>query len=268
MKTTEKRVSQRTVSRKNPKKSPNRFLIYMAICVLIVLASQMRIPRMPQIADPGTIRELNTPEETGTAEELEEDPVETTAGEGLSFEDIPEYSGSIYTDINDGEPAFTESDKERLSISGYEYYSALDGLGRCGYCEACVGPETQPESEERGEIWEVHPSGWRSGQGWERCHLIAWALTGENANDHNLVTGTHQMNVDGMLPFEIEVAEAADKGKHVMYRVSPIYNGFELIPRGVHMEAESIEDDSVSFNVFVYNVEDGKIIDYRSGYMR
>lgn len=260
MKAKKKIVTRRTVRRGRPKKSWKRFYVYMAICILVVLIAQIRLPSMlDKAAEPGTIKDVKGSEAP---------TIQQSTSRPLEIGDIPEYTGAIVIDINGGDPGFTEGDTEILSTAGYEYYSALDELGRCGYCEACVGPETQPEGEDRGEIWEVHPSGWRSGQGWERCHLIAWALTGENANDHNLVTGTHSMNVDGMLPYEIKVAEAADQGKHIMYRVTPIYKGVELVPRGVHMMAKTVEDGSVSFNIFVYNVEDGKIIDYMTGYVR
>ena len=251
--------TQLTSRRRRPKKSRQKFWIYMLICVLIVLVAQIKPPRLlPEDTVPGTISEVDVSGQEESSDDLPSD---------LSYEDLPEYNGQLYTEINGNIPDFTGDDEELLSQAGYEYYSSLDGLGRCGYAEACVGQETMPEGEERGDIYTVHPSGWRSGQGWERCHLIAWSLTGENANDHNLVTGTHQFNVDGMLPFEIEIAEAADKGLHIMYRVTPVYNGAELIPRGVHMVARTVEDESVSFNVFVYNVEDGKTIDYYTGYI-
>lgn len=252
-----RRTLQVTKRRKRPKKIRRRFWIYMLICVAIVLIAQIRLPRIePDMSEPGTIKETEMTEG--------EPSVQESPGE-LAYEDIPEYSGKMYCEINGNVPDFTEDDEGLLSSIGYEYYSALDELGRCGFCEACVGKETMPEGEERGDIYTVHPSGWRSNMGWERCHLIAWALTGENANDHNLITGTHEFNVDGMLPFEIENAEAADRGLHVMYRVTPIYNGAELIPRGVHMVAKTVEDDSVSYNVFVFNVTEGKTIDYISG---
>lgn len=256
------RYINRTRTRSKPKSKGIRketvyFLIFLALFLAI---SIVKFPPPDYSGvEQGTIR---APSETETKTASE---TEATSGEDLA---VLEYTGSPYCEINGNVPAFSEVDEELLKTKGYEYYSALDGIGRCGYCEACVGPETQPEGEERGEIWTVHPSGWRSGQGWERCHLIAWALTGENANDHNLVTGTHYMNVEGMLPFEIEVAEAADRGIHVMYRVTPVYKGYEPICRGVNMAAKSIEDDSVSFNVYVFNVEPGKTVDYISGYVK
>lgn len=265
------KVKPRRKTRRSNKAMPNgggNVRRDIAICLGIVLAISLAsaVSKVPQKialekAEHGSIEEMEPRSHQGTGGSDSKESAD------ISLEGVPEYSGSPYCELNGNDPSFTAEDIELLSSPGYEYYSALDSLGRCGFCEACVGPETQPEGEERGEIWEVRPSGWRSGQGWERCHLIAWALTGENANDHNLVTGTHSMNVEGMLPFEIEAAEAADRGVHVMYRVTPLYKGNELICRGVHMTAKSVEDDSVSFNIFVYNVEPGKKIDYVSGYI-
>lgn len=234
-----------------------QFLIYLMICLILISIGQIRMPDwQPTDTGPGIIRELAGKDSDST--------VKTEMSDGVEAGNIPEYNGKPYIEVNDNIPDFSGTDKEVLSSPGYEYYSALDILGRCGYAEACVGQETMPESD-REEIWEVHPSGWRSGQGWERCHIIGFQLTGENANDHNLITGTHSFNVDGMLPFENEVASAAWKGKHVMYRVTPVYKGNELICRGVHMMGQSVEDNSVSFNVFVFNSEPGKTIDYISG---
>ena len=246
--------------RRRGHKYGKQFYVYIAICLLLVLTSQIKLEKdIWKNAEPGTIDEKEVSVESAAGDH--------PSGREMSGEDIPEYTGEIYIEINGNLPNFMDSGEEVLKTPGYEYYSALDTLGRCGYCEACVGPETMPE-DDREDIWMVHPSGWRSGQGWERCHIIGFQLTGENANDHNLITGTHSFNVDGMLPFENQVASAAWKGKLVMYRVSPLYNGYELIPRGVHMMAQSIEDDSVSFNVFVFNVEPGKTIDYVGGYVR
>ena len=259
-----KRLVERTSRRRVPREKTNyrRFMIFILICIAVVSILSAKFPvRLWEHAEPGTINEASGETSGDASSEV------MTPGEDLSWDDIPEFSGEPYVEINGNIPTFTKEEEELLSSPGYEFYSALDMLGRCGYAEACVGPETMPEGEERGEIWTVHPSGWKSGQGWERCHLIGWALTAENANDHNLVTGTHYMNVDGMLPFEIEVAEAGDKGRHTMYRVTPIYNGQELVARGVHMMAKSVEDDSVSYNIFVYNVDPGKTVDYFTGYI-
>ena len=184
----------------------------------------------------------------------------------------PAYSGSPYIAIRGNVPDF---DGERELSAGYEYYAPLDLLGRCGVTEALVGPETLP-TEERGNIGQVKPSGWVMAKYdfvdgkylYNRCHLIGYQLTGENANTSNLITGTRYMNVDGMLPFENLVADFVhETGNHVRYRVTPIFFGTELVARGVQMEAWSVEDngDAVCFNVYVYNVQPGVTIDYATG---
>lgn len=184
----------------------------------------------------------------------------------------PDYSGAPYIAIRGNVPDFSE--EESLPV-GYEYYAPLDILGRCGVTEALVGPETLP-TEERGNIGQVKPSGWVMAKYdfvdgkylYNRCHLIGYQLTGENANVSNLITGTRYMNVDGMLPFENMVADFVhETGNHVRYRVTPIFSGTELVARGVQMEAMSVEDggDAICFNVYVYNVQPGVTIDYATG---
>lgn len=178
----------------------------------------------------------------------------------------------------DEAPAFTEEDlayaEENL---GYEEYSDLDGLGRCGTASACLGPETMPErDEERESIYEIRPSGWQSARYdsvegeslYNRCHLIAWSLSAENANAENLVTGTRWMNAEEMLPVEEEVARYIDRtGNHVLYRSTPIFEGDELVCRGVLIEARSIEDDGSGIYLAVWcpNVQPGIAIDYEDG---
>lgn len=185
---------------------------------------------------------------------------------------IPEYTNEAYTVLNENQPAFSDDD---LIVSLYEEYSDLDELGRCGPAIACIGIETMP-TVERGAIGMVKPSGWHTVKYdivdgnylFNRCHLIGYQLAGENANERNLITGTRYMNVEGMLPFENEVADYVEQtGNHVLYRVTPIFDGDNLVADGVHMEAESVEDDGtgVRFNVFVYNVQPGIVIDYATG---
>lgn len=185
---------------------------------------------------------------------------------------IPDYSGEPYVAINDNVPGFTE---DELTTSSYEYYSDLDGLGRCGVTEACIGSDLMP-TEKRESISSVKPTGWIQAQYdfvdgkslYNRCHLIGFQLTGENANKQNLITGTRYMNVDGMLPFEDMVADyVKETGNHVLYRVTPIYDGDALVAGGVQMEALSVEDKGtgISFNVYVYNVQPGVEIDYATG---
>lgn len=189
-----------------------------------------------------------------------------------SLEEVPAYEGEPYVEIDDNQPDFTEDELEPVS---YETYSELDELGRCGTAQACVGEDLMP-TEDRESIGQIKPSGWHTVkyQGidgnylYNRCHLIGFQLTAENANPENLITGTRSMNVDGMLPFENEVADYIhETGNHVLYRVTPIFEGDNLVACGVQMEAESVEDEGagVSFNVYVYNVQDGVVIDYSSG---
>ncbi len=189
-----------------------------------------------------------------------------------SLGDVPEYFGEPYVMIADGVPSFTEED---LTEASYETYSELDSLGRCGPAEANVGQDLMP-TEKRGSISEVKPSGWvQNKYDWvdgkslyNRCHLIGFQLTGENANRENLITGTRYLNVDGMLPFENMIADyVKETDNHVLYRVTPVFLHDELVARGVQMEALSVEDggEGVSFNIYCYNVQPGVEIDYATG---
>lgn len=191
----------------------------------------------------------------------------------IQITDIPEYRGSPYVEIGNNQPSFSDKD---LTREAFEHYSDLDDLGRCGTAFANVGPETMPQ-EERGPIGEVHPSGWQVAnyhdliEGnylYNRCHLIAFSLTGENANEKNLITGTRYLNTEGMQPFELKVLDyVRDTGNHVLYRVTPIFEGDNLVASGVEMEAFSVEDHGagVRFHIYVYNVQPGVIIDYWTG---
>lgn len=192
-----------------------------------------------------------------------------------SIKEIPEYSGEPYVVINDNIPEF---EKEDLTTESYEFYSELDDLGRCGVAEANIGQDLMP-TEKRGNISQVKPSGWQSVKYdhvdgkylYNRCHLIGYQLTAENANERNLITGTRAMNADEMLPFENLTADyIKETGNHVMYRVTPVFEGDNLVATGVQMEAESVEDDGegVSYNVFIYNVQPGISIDYATGRSR
>ncbi|MBR5246918.1 MAG: DNA/RNA non-specific endonuclease [Clostridia bacterium] len=196
----------------------------------------------------------------------------TTENTTVSLDDIPEYSGSPYVAINDNQPSFTETD---YTTSAFEKYAELDKLGRCGVTFACIGKEIMP-TEKRGDIGMVKPSGWVTAKYdfvdgkylYNRCHLIGFQLTGENANTSNLITGTRYMNVQGMLPFENMVADyVKETENHVLYRVTPIFDGDNLVASGVQMEAWSVEDDGegICFNVYCYNVQPGVIIDYATG---
>ncbi len=191
----------------------------------------------------------------------------------LDLAGIPAYSGSPYVEVLGNEPQFTDDDKARGS---FEEYSPLDALGRCGAAFALVGTETMP-TEERGSIGMVKPSGWHTVRYdglvdgnylYNRCHLIGYQLAGENANDRNLITGTRYLNTEGMLPFENQVAEYVQRtGNHVLYRVTPVFEGDNLVASGAQMEAWSVEDGGagVCFNVWCYNVQPGVVIDYATG---
>lgn len=188
--------------------------------------------------------------------------------------EIPVYAGQPYTVIKDNVPDFTE--EEKSCTDAFEYYGDLDTLGRCTVTFANVCPQTQP-TEKRGTIGQVRPSGWHTVKYndlidgnylYNRCHLIGYQLTGENANVSNLITGTRYLNVEGMLPFEDMVDDYVDEtGNHVLYRVTPIFKGDELVARGVRMEAWSVEDagTGICFDVFCYNVQPGIVIDYATG---
>ncbi len=188
----------------------------------------------------------------------------------VSLDSIPAYSGTPYVELDGNQPNF---DSSELTADVFEYYSPLDTLGRPGTVSACIGTSCMP-TEERGEIGQVKPVGWHTVKYdvvdgkylYNRCHLIGYQLTGENANERNLITGTRYLNVDGMLPFEDKVADyVRDTNHHVLYRVTPIYEGTELVARGLVMEAQSIEDDAIAFRVYVYNVQPGVEIDYATG---
>ena len=189
-----------------------------------------------------------------------------------SISELPEYVAQPYIDLNDNAPDFTQ---DELQPNSYETYSDLDSLGRCQEAIACIGTDLMP-TEERGSIGSVKPTGWQTikydiVEGkylYNRCHLIGYQLTAENANAKNLITGTRYMNVDGMLPFENMVADyIKETGNHVLYRVTPVFQGNNLVATGGVMEAKSIEDngDGICFNVFVYNVQPGITIDYATG---
>ena len=190
----------------------------------------------------------------------------------VDISSVPAYSGEAYVPINGNTPSFGEVDP---NLEPYEEYSDLDSLGRCTLAVACISDRLMP-NEERGNISSVKPTGWQSvsydfvdGKSlYNRCHLIGFQLTGENANEKNLITGTRYMNVEGMLPFENMVADyIKETGNKVLYRVTPIFQEDELVARGVQMEAWSIEDngEGICFNVFCYNVQPGVEIDYASG---
>lgn len=200
-------------------------------------------------------------------------PTEITTASSFSLSDVPAYSGKAYISVNGNVPYFTAAE---LTTTSFETYSDLDTLGRCGVTYACIGQDLMP-TEERGSIGMVKPTGWHTVRYddlvdgkylYNRCHLIGYQLTGENANTKNLITGTRYLNIEGMLPFENMVADyIQETNKHVLYRVTPIFEGNNLLANGVLMEGYSVEDKGagVSYCVFAYNVQPGIEIDYATG---
>lgn len=194
----------------------------------------------------------------------------------FDYNSLPAYSGEAYTIVNDNKPYFYPDYMVPKEYTSYATYGDLDQLGRCTETFAIIGKDIMP-TEPRGSIKEVKPTGWKIAKYdfvngkylYNRCHLIGYQLTGENANPKNLITGTRYLNVDGMLPFENLIAGylKSNSQAHVAYRVTPIFIGDELVARGVLMEAMSLEDngESIMFNVFCYNVQPGVEIDYNTG---
>ena len=200
-------------------------------------------------------------------------PTEITTASSFSLSDVPAYSGKAYTSVNWNVPYFSAAE---LATQSFETYSDLDSLGRCGVTYACIGKDLMP-TEERGSIGMVKPTGWHTVRYddlvdgkylYNRCHLIGYQLTGENANTKNLITGTRYLSIEGMLPFENMVADyIQETDNHVLYRVTPIFEGNNLLANGVLMEGYSVEDKGagVSYCVFAYNVQPGIEIDYATG---
>lgn len=229
------------------KKNNRRLLALLLCCLLLTACTDIRILRGSQEQPPN-------------------------GQEAVELSEIPEYSGEPYIEINGNEPDFPE---EEWSEDSFEVYSELDDLGRCGTAYANVGTDLMP-TKKRGSIGQVKPSGWQTVKYdvvdgnylYNRCHLIGYQLSGENANEKNLITGTRYLNVEGMLPFENMVADyVKETENHVLYQVTPVYDGDNLVADGVQMEAYSVEDegDGISYNVYVYNVQPGIEIDYATG---
>lgn len=198
---------------------------------------------------------------------------EKSKQEAIKLSDIPEYNGNAYITLNKNEPNFSSSDKKRTDA--FETYSELDTLGRCQVAYANICKELMPETKREG-IGQVKPTGWHTVKYdcvdgkylYNRCHLIGYQLAGENANEKNLITGTRYLNTKGMLPFENMVADyVKETNYHVLYRVTPVFEGDNLVAKGVEMEAWSVEDqgEGIAFHVFVYNVQPGICIDYATG---
>ena len=200
---------------------------------------------------------------------------EYSGAEAESVEEIPPFSSDAYVAVNGNVPFFRP---EEITDESYEEYAELDSLGRCGVTMACIGIDIMP-TEDRGDIGSVKPTGWQSVKYdcvdgkylYNRCHLIGFQLAGENANKRNLITGTRYLNIEGMLPFENLVADYVQETKnHVLYRVTPLFDGDNLVAHGVLMEGYSVEDEGegVQFCVYAYNVQPGILIDYTTGESR
>ncbi len=197
---------------------------------------------------------------------------QSLADSGYTIHTIPDFSDTPYVEINSNIPYFKESE---YTDEAFESYSELDDLGRCGTAYACVGKETMP-TKKRGSIGQIKPTGWHTVKYdcvdgkylYNRCHLIGYQLTAENANKKNLITGTRYLNVKGMLPFENMVADYIDETKnHVLYRVTPVFDDENLVARGVEIEAYSVEDngEGICFNIYAYNNQPHITIDYETG---
>ena len=212
---------------------------------------------------------------TGAVESSSAVPADigSSGGQTVTLDSIPAYTDAAYVAVNDNTPYFSDEDKQRTDP--FETYSELDELGRCGVAYANICTELMPV-EERGEIGQIKPSGWQTVKYdcvegkylYNRCHLIGFQLAGENANAKNLITGTRYLNIQGMLPFENKVADYInDTNNHVLYRVTPVYKDDNLLASGVKIEAKSVEDngEGIKFNVFVYNIQTGINIDYKTG---
>lgn len=212
----------------------------------------------------------NTPPETTTPSNSS--TTQTPPSQEFDYNNVPAYSGKLYVEINNNVPYF---EKDDYTTKSYESYAALDALKRCGVAMACLGKDLMPTGD-RESISSVTPSGWWQATYdivdgkylYNRSHLIGWQLAGENANEKNLITGTRSFNQLGMLPFENMVADyIKETGNHVLYRVTPVFVGNELVARGALIEAWSVEDDGdgICFNVFVYNAQPGIEINYATG---
>lgn len=220
---------------------------------------------------------VETSPTTSTTTDIQTESIQTESTvvvpeSSLSIIEILPFDGTPCYAVNNNQPYFTN---DEITNQSYEYYSDLDSLGRCGVCIACISLDMMPTTEREG-IGMVKPSGWHLDKYdfvdgkylFNRCHLIGYQLTGENANLSNLITGTRYMNIQGMLPFENQTADyIKSTGNHVMYRVTPIFEGDNLVATGVLMEAYSVEDSGqgICFNIFCYNAQPGVVIDYATG---
>lgn len=246
------------------KKIKKQLLLLIVLLVFALTGCETQDLLLTESTDSGSDR--------AAADTMTESRITEQVSTAVSALEVPEFSGEPYVVICDNQPDFTEEEK---TTESYEHYSDLDSLGRCGMAEANIGQDLMP-TEKRGAIGQVKPTGWHTVKYdqvdgkylYNRCHLIGYQLTGENANKKNLITGTRYLNVEGMLPFENMVADyIKETGNHVLYRVTPIFTGENLVADGVEMEALSMEDngEGISFHIFAYNNQPGISINYRTG---
>lgn len=257
-----------STSRKGRPKTGQKRAAYIAsIIILIVIWFIINYPTIKENWEQQTNGGSHIENQTGNQQ---------NSGINDDIENASEIEGAAYKVVNNNQPYFTEDEKK--STEAFEIYSELDDLGRCGVAYANICKELMP-TEERGEIGHIKPSGWHSVKYdhvdgkylYNRSHLIGFQLAGENDNKLNLITGTRYFNVEGMLPFENMIDDYVDETEnHVIYRVTPVYEGDNLVASGVQMEAWSVEDDGegICFCVYVPNVQPGVIIDYATGESR
>ena len=257
--------------RKKTKKKIKNKLILILVSLVLIFVAGIKF----EVIDAKSLSESVLDRASSAVSEISEEIRSKIGNEHdtvIDLASIPEYSGKPYVTINNNVPNFTTDD---FTTDSFESYAPLDYLGRCGVVIANIGKDIMP-TEERGSIGMVKPTGWHTVKYdviedkylYNRCHLIGYQLTGENANENNLITGTRYMNVEGMLSFENEVAEYIRKtDNHVLYRVTPVFEGKDLLAKGVLMEAMSVEDmgQGIMFHVYCYNVQPGIVIDYHDG---
>lgn len=246
----------------NISKRKTRKLLHIIITIAVIISGNLCINRYNETHDKASILEM------------EDSSVSVSKNNTSSSTNYPIYAGKAYIVVNENIPQFNEKDLTRTDP--FEEYSDLDSMGRCGTAYANICIDLMP-CEDRESISEIKPSGWNNrqydfidgGYIYNRCHLIGFQLAGENANERNLITGTRYLNIEGMLPFENMVADyVRETRNHVLYRVTPLYSGENLVADGVQMEGYSVEDQGsgISYNVFCYNVQPGCVINYADGF--
>lgn len=258
----------------------NRGMLQRLLSMLLALAVAFSVAGCTEVksAQPEAVRQQSASQQTFSGEGTSANNAQgALASDGSLQGELPKYSGAPYVEINRGKAAFTA---EEIKQETFEYYAPLDALGRATQAFALVSDDTRPANgEKRKSISNVRPSGWHQAQYdcvpgkslYNRSHLIAWSLSDENANESNLITGTTFMNQDVMQNFELQILSyIRNTGKHVLVRVTPKFEGNNLVASGVHYEAQSVEDAgaAINFNVYIFNVQPGIEIDYATGASR